>query len=297
MCMSTGIIGIINNPSTSINHHSSGATHIVSSLFGGQILSDKDDWDSFQTLIIYHGPNFRPGTFNIIGGMNDGVIKRCEKLYNSTVPEIYTLDGFQLNEFATKRKLPQFQDFRTMPEINLPQKSKIVIGDSHALSVWPHNEYSISRTDGKTLYGYLKNPRDLSEFDHTILYFGNIDIRFHLCRQENPYTATYELIQRYCEYASKYNSTITNFLPVEYEDRAIPKSGMYKGQRFFGSRELRAELVDRANDIMNASGLNTIKWPDYFTDENGVLRKEVLEPRQSVHIRPLHYIRNQKEQR
>lgn len=292
--MKTGIIGILNNPSKSINHHSSGAVEIVSRLFKADILTEKDDWDSYDDLIIYHGPNFRPGSFNVIGGINADLLERCFKLYYAK-SRVRTLDGFQLNEFARKRNLPEYADYQTIAGTSLPARHHIVVGDSHSLSVWPDDSYTINRMDGKTLYGFLKNPIDISDYRSSILYFGNIDIRFHLCRQADPVQATKDLFSIYCEYAFKHGSTITNLLPIELETRKIPKSGMYKNKPFFGSRKKRAELVEIANEVMNESGLEVIKWPDYFTDNDGVLKNEILEPRQSVHIRPKHYIRNQNQ--
>ncbi len=290
----TGIIGILNNPSTSLNHHSSGATYIVKELFDAEIITENKNWDNYDKLIIYHGPNFREGSFNVIGGINDSVLERCDKL-SKTRSQIYSLDGFQLNEFSIKRDLNTWNNYKTIEKIKLPDMNNIVIGDSHSLSVWPDKSYTIKRMDGKTLYGYLKSPIKLDSYIRSILYFGNIDIRFHLCRQKKPIEATKMLFKRYCDYASKYNSIITNLLPIEDESRVIPKSGMYKNEPFFGSREQRSELVHIANDIMNNSGLETIKWPSYFTNEEGILKMEILEPKQSVHIRPLYYQRNQEK--
>jgi hypothetical protein len=293
--MKTGIVGIINNPATSMNSHSAGMVNIVKQLFDATILNESDDWDVYDRLIIYHGVNFRKDSFNIIGGINDSVIKRCEKLSNYK-GDMKTLDEFQLNSFSQKRKLLSWDNFKDIETISLPEKRKIVIGDSHSISVWPNIEYAISRNDGKTLYGFLKQDRDLSQFDHVIMYFGNIDLRFHLCRQDNPKSATIELFNRYCDYASKYNSTITMLLPVEEEDRKIPKSGQYKGNNFFGSLELRKELRMEANLIIAKSGIDYIDWPSTLLNENGNLSFDVMEPRQSVHLRPSYYMNELKKQ-
>jgi hypothetical protein len=286
----TGIIGVLNNPSTSINHHSSGAVHIVKELFDAIVLTHNDNWDNYDELIIYHGPNFKKGVYNIIGGINEEVLTRSEKL-NKCKSKIYTLDGFQLNEFSVKRNINQYNNTKSFESIDLPERNNIVIGDSHSLSVWPNKSYTIKRIDGKTLYGFLKDPMKLDNYSNSILYFGNIDIRFHLCRQIDPIYSANELMQRYCEFASKNNSTIVNLLPIENEDRIIPKSGMYKNKPFFGSRELRSQLVIQCNEIMNTSGLNTIKWPSFFVDNNNILKQNILEPKQSVHIRPKYYQR------
>ena len=287
-----GIIGILNNPATSLNSHSAGMVYIVSKLFNAKILTETDEWDKFDELIIYHGVNFKEGSFNVIGGINDKIMERANKL-SSFKGKVSTLDGFQLNDFSKKRKLVLWDDVNNIGKVSLPSKPNIVIGDSHSLSVWPNSEYEISRNDGKTLHGFLKMDVDLSKYTRSILYFGNIDIRFHLMRQSNPKKATVDLFSRYCEYANKYGSTITQLLPIENESRIIPGTGKYKGKNFFGSWEERNELRDLANNVMSESGLNIIKWPDYFKNDLGELKFDVMEPKQSVHIKPKFYIRNQ----
>lgn len=292
---SIGIVGILNNPATSLNSHSAGMVHIVSKLFEADILTEQDNWSNYEKIIVYHGVNFKPGSYNIIGGINPSVLQRAEKLNNFKGLK-YTLDGFQLKEFSIKRKLNKYDSVIDMPCIELPKKNSLVIGDSHSISVWPNENYSISRNDGKTLHGFLKTEVDLKAYEHVILYFGNIDLRFHLARQANPHDATKELFNRYCEYASKYNASITQLLPIEDESRKIPKSGQYKGQNYFGSIGLRKELRLIANEIMYKSKLDFIEWPSWFLNEHGNLSFDIMELKQSVHIRPEFYIRNIKKQ-
>ena len=289
--MKKAIVGILNNPATSFNSHSAGMVNIVSELFEATVLNERDDWDQYDMLIVYHGTNFKPGSYNMIGGMSPEVIIRADKLKNFK-GEKYTLDGFQLKDFSIKRKINMYDDVVDMLSIELPKRNNLVIGDSHSLSVWPNANYEISRNDGKTLYGFLKLDMDLSAYEHIIMYFGNIDLRFHLARQNNPIEATKDLFKRYCEYASKYNSTITQLLGIEDESRRIPKSGQYKGENFFGSIELRKELRLIANQVMFESGIPMLEWPQEFLDFNGNLSFDVMEPKQSVHIRPAYYLKN-----
>jgi hypothetical protein len=293
--MKTGIIGILNNPATSQNSHSSGMVNIVKRLFNADVITEKEDWNMYEKLIVYHGVNFRPGAFNIIGGINCEVIARAEKL-STYKGVIESLDGFQLNEFSIKRKLKYYDDFKSLNKINLPDRSNLVIGDSHSISVWPNESYAISRNDGKTLHGFLKLDMDLSKYKHIIFYFGNIDLRFHLAMQSDPIKATKDLFKKYCEYAAKYNSTITMLLPIEDESRKIPKSGQYKGKNFFGSIELRKNLRLEANKIILESGIPYLEWPCEFLDEKGNLSFEIMEPKQSVHIKPKYYMNKIKKQ-
>lgn len=293
--MKTGIIGILNNPATSLNSHSAGMVNIVKELFKADILTENNDWNEYDNLIIYHGVNFKEGSFNVIGGINKELLVRAEKL-SKYLGNIFTLDGFQLKDFSIKRKLNLYDNYRIIEKIELPYKNKLVIGDSHSLSVWPDDSYTISRNDGKTLHGFLKQNIDLSEYEHTILYFGNIDLRFHLCRQNNPIESTKDLFSRYCDYASKFNATITMLLPIEDESRKIPKSGQYKNKNFFGSIEQRKELRLIANNIIKNSGLDYLSWPSSFLNNDGNLSFDVMEPKQSVHIRPLFYMKELKKQ-
>lgn len=293
--MKKGIIGILNNPATSLNSHSAGMVNIVKELFEADILTEKNNWNEYDELIIYHGVNFKEGFFNIIGGINKEVLIRAEKL-SKYLGIIFTLDGFQLKDFSIKRKLHLYDNYKIIEKIELPYRNKLVIGDSHSLSVWPDNSYTISRNDGKTLYGFLKQNIDLSKYIHTILYFGNIDLRFHLCRQNNPIESTKDLFNRYCDYASKFNSTITMLLPIEDESRKIPKSGQYKNKNFFGTIEQRKELRLIANDIIKKSGLDYLEWPSNFLNNQGNLSFDIMEPKQSVHIKPLFYLKNLKNQ-
>ena len=169
---------------------------------------------------------------------------------------------------------------------------KCVIGDSHALSVW-RPTYGLNFTPGRTLHGFLKRntPEEINEkYDEVVLYFGNIDARFHLMRQENPAAATGDLFRKYIEFAKQLkNVTLVNLIPIEHESRKIPGTGLYKKQPFFGTREERQRLRDTANRIMNNSGLKTIQWPEEWVDEDGTKMLDILEMKQSVHLKPKHY--------
>ena len=114
--------------------------------------------------------------------------------------------------------------------------------------------------------------------------------------RSNPQQSTIELFNRYCEYASKYNSSLVQLLPIEDESRKIPNTGLYKGQPFFGGIELRKELRRIANNVMLESKIELLTWPDYFVDEKGNLKFEIMEPKQSVHIKPKYYMKENQKQ-
>lgn len=281
-------IGIMNNPAKGLNSHSAGWNNIVRELIdvNSKILTEQDDWSLYDTLIINHGVNFKQGSYNVIGGIGEEVFLRINKLISfiKSGGKVLSIDGFDINEFINKRKL-DIDFYFDIKQIELPKKDKLIIGDSHSISIWPDNSYGISRNDGKTLYGFLKDPIKADWY-----YFGNIDIRFHLCRQKDPVAATVELVNRYIDLCKKYNAKATCLLPVEMEDRKIPNSGKYKGQNFFGSRNLRLSLVHIFNRYLVASGIDVHKWPNEWYDNIEFYQNEVMEPKQSVHIRPKYYV-------
>lgn len=285
--MKTGFIGILNNPATSLNSHSAGWNHLVRMLIdpSADFLDETDDWSSYDRLIINHGLNFRPGVFNIIGGIGESVHARISRLGDALESsEILQFDGFQMCDFIKKRLSEEYEFNGEIPSIHLPERSKVVLGDSHSISVWPGPDHSIERRDGQTLWGFLKNPKHADFF-----YLGNIDVRFHLCRQPDPVAAMEDLAARYIEHAKSCAARVSCLLPVESESRKIPGTGLYKGKPFYGSREDRAFLVESFNAILMESGLSVHTWPSEWYENIEQYEREIMEPRQSVHIRPKHY--------
>jgi hypothetical protein len=291
MATKIGFIGIINNPSSSLNSHSAGWNHLIRRSISEDavILSERDEWNDYDMLIINHGPNFRTDVFNVIGGIGDAIHLRIHKLIEYK-GDLRQIDGFQLKHFLKMRKVEGYVFDKYICGITLPEKEGgVLVGDSHAISVWPDSDWKIDRRDGKTLYGFLKNP---SYAD--MLYFGNIDIRFHLGRQPDPHQATHELVTKYIAYARSIGAIVTCLLPVESETRKLPGTGLYKTKPFFGTRELRSELVDLFNQTLKQSGLRYHEWPKAWYSDIKFYEDEVMEPRQSVHIRPKYYVTHQR---
>lgn len=286
-----GMIGILNNPASSWNSHSAGWNRIMQAVIADQlgscdILTEQDDWLKYDRLIINHGVNFREGIFNVVGGVSDEVIWRANKLIDYVIfgtGFVNQIDGFQFDDFLKKRNI-DLAGIGEIPKIEFNSYDKTLVGDSHSISVWPGIGWNIHRMDGKTLYGFLKNPSYADMY-----YFGNIDIRFHLARQKDPLQATLDLVGRYIEHAKDNNAKVVCLLPVESESRKIPGSGKYKGQPFYGSQKLRQELVDVFNEELLMSGLPVRRWPQEWYDDPIFFQNEVMEPRQSVHLRPKFY--------
>jgi hypothetical protein len=286
----------MNNPATSMNSHSAGWNFILRDTIDPEahFLTEESHWNAYDELYINHGVNFKPGSYNIIGGITPEVIQRVELLNTFSRRLVYSVDGFDFADFLAKR-LPEKRCYQNIMPWKFPEKTQHVIGDSHSLSVWPGPDWSINRIDGKTLWGFLKMTKIAKTIWYNtgpcILYFGNIDVRFHLSRQRKPFLAAEKLIDDYMNYGVKVKATLTNLLPIEDESRKIPGTGLYKGKPFFGSQQLRQELSDYINEKMNSEYHETIKWPDYFKTKQGYMNIEIMEPKQSVHIRPKYYKR------
>jgi hypothetical protein len=295
---------MLNNVGSSQSHHGGGYYHVMLNILKSEHPGDLDvnpdpsTWNEYERLYILEGVNYQENVFNFIGGPQPEHRAKLEAMANYKGLAIAVNVPIDLNVFNKRFNIDhQFTainciDFARLHANNTKQ---LVRGDSHSLSAWRPG-FGLDRTDGKTLFGFLKDADSLIEewnqkYDEVVLYFGNIDIRFHLMRQDNPAEAVGDLIRRYVEFARKLNNaTLVNLLPVEHESRKLPGTGLYLKQPYFGTRQERSRLVDTANRIMNNSGLKTLKWPNEWIDEDGMKMFEYMEPKQSVHLKPKYYI-------
>lgn len=251
------------------------------------------EWNDYNTLLVCEGVNFVEGSYNVPGGPQPEHYEKIKAAAAFPGRIFFINKRFDFEGFNKRLKIPDltFADghlSNTFLEHGWASK-KAVIGDSHALSVWRPG-YTLDFTPGRTLHGFLNRntPEQINErFDQVVLYFGNIDLRFHLMRQQKPFSATVDLFNRYVEFARKLkNVTLVNLIPVEHESRKIPGTGLYKGKPFFGTRLERMELWETANKIMNESDLKTIQWPEDWVDADGTKMLDILESKQSVHLKP-----------
>ena len=302
--MKAAVVGMLNNVGSSQSHHGGGYYHVMLNILKSEhpgdleINPDTSTWNEYERLYILEGVNYQENTFNFIGGPQPEHKAKLEAMANYKGLAIAVNVPIDLNVFNKRFNIDhQFTAINCIDFARLHANStrKLVRGDSHSLSVWRPG-FGLDRTDGKTLFGFLKDADSLvdewnEKYDEVVLYFGNIDIRFHLMRQDNPAEAVGDLIRRYVEFASKLNNaTLVNLLPVEHESRKLPGTGLYLKQPYFGTRQERMRLVDTANRIMNNSGLNTLQWPNEWIDEDGMKMFEYMEPKQSVHLKPKYYM-------
>jgi len=186
----------------------------------------------------------------------------------------------------------------------------LVFGDSHSLSAW-NEEAALCRNDGQTLNGAINTGFDqwIERFDgiKTLrTYFGNIDIRHHVCRlysgEETQLVAIKELVKRYFHELErvklKYGLEqieIVAALPIENTSRKLPKTGYYKGQPYWGTWDERMMISLEFNRICRSicdrlTGYTFVEWPNEFVNSRGELDFAFMERPQSVHISPEHYM-------
>jgi len=303
--MKAAVVGMLNNVGSSQSHHGGGYYHVMMNILKAEhtlgdldINPDPSTWNEYERLYILEGVNYQENIFNFIGGPQPEHRAKIEAMANYKGLAIAVNVPIDLNIFNKRFGVDhQFAAINCLDFARLHGNTtrKLVRGDSHSLSVWKPG-FGLDRTDGKTLFGFLKDADTLvdtwnEQYDEVVLYFGNIDLRFHLMRQENPRAATGDLFRRYIEFAKKLNNvTLVNLLPVEHESRKLPGTGLYLKQPYFGTRQERARLVDTANRIMNNSGLKTLQWPNEWINEDGMKMFEYMEPKQSVHLKPKYYM-------
>jgi hypothetical protein len=303
--MLVGLVSMMGNVGATLNSQGGGYGLIQTKMLWDNHPHDTVDvnpppsmWGNYDLLYICEGVNFVAGSFNVPGGPQPLHTEKMKAIAEFKGELRYSNSIFDFNKFNQRLKIEA-----TFPETHRVsfyntflahglESRKAVIGDSHALSVWKP-QHTLDFTAGRTLHGFLKREsveHINNRFDEVTLYFGNIDLRFHLMRQENPQQATADLFNRYVEFAKQLKkATLVELLPVEHESRKIPGTGLYKKQPFFGTREERMQVREIANEIINNSGLEVIQWPSEWIDADGTKMLDILEMKQSVHLRPKHY--------
>ena len=169
------------------------------------------------------------------------------------------------------------------------------ISYSHSLSAW-HPEAALCRNDGQTLNGAINKgfetwlaPFDMaariegSGIEKLRTYFGNIDIRHHICRlYEGPdiVSETRKLVKRYFTELDRIKELydikeieVVAALPIENISRKLPKTGYHKGKPYWGSWDDRDTAVQIFNAVCRGlcerlEGYTFIEWPNHFKNEN-----------------------------
>lgn len=289
---------------------------------GGQLV---EDFNEFDRLYVYHGNDWG-GSLNLYGG--------CEKFpyaFNTRnfskfkgevfslaidFPDYYNILGDKL-EKTKARSLPLAAelydvDLENMLSMQKRAKtlkypnitSKIVIGDSHSICMYRAG-WTINSVPYKTLHGalstgldtFIMDPyTDKSQVTDVEIYFGNIDVRHHLCRQPDRDLAVNEICERYYTAARELYDRYPNLksvgvyepLPIENESRVIPTTGWYEKKPFFGSwaerNEIRNKFIDKMKELCYDDRVKLIEWTGYLFNSKGELDLKKMEYKKSVHL-------------
>jgi len=270
-----------------------------------------------EIAYIDHGANFS-GTLNLFGGANKDVFDRINRVMTSE--KVVSLDHEMpdygemlrkrigakttyegITEAWCDRLSIKCKWVKSLKMEEHPNVSKgITVGDSHTIA-YANKGDVIFRNDGKTLYGALKE--GLNTFMRDALFnkanrdtpvtfcFGSIDIRHHICRHGD---LDKTMIERYIDQA--YSVTNKPFfakpVPVEFEERRIPKSGFYKGEPFYGSWEDRwnvtGEFITHLHDLLPKEQI--IGPPEeWYRMDPEKYAKTHMELSSSFHIAPIYY--------
>ena len=269
-----------------------------------------DDINSFDSIYVYHGNDWF-GSLNLFGGMKnygniDNLIRfskidKTKKVYSLWIdhPKYSEMLEPRLNgEIHPDWHKVDWENLKyiennaiTIREIEIVNRA--VAGDSHAICMYRPGWF-VNSVPFKTLHGALKEGlqtfiqphHEIAEF-----YFGNIDVRHHLCRQPDPEMATRDLANRYYTQLSQLDLAKVyayELLPIEHESRVLPKTGYYKGTPFYGSWEdrNRCRLIfkDEMRKLCARGSVNFIEWVDPLLNDRGELDFECMEKPKSVHL-------------
>ncbi len=250
------------------------------------VLTKNDDVSQYDVWLVALPMEFQ-GSYNLFGGAQDDTAMRMQRLIdfpgrvfclNREMPDIGKFAESRMkscsqmwSELDTKRLSEICANTATL---DLTLESDIfVLGDSHSVSVYKPGA-NISRNDGKTLYGVLKEGIENyipQGTQHLISYFGNIDVRHHICRQADPLFSAITLAEDYIKHLETLNIpqiTVVGLLPIEYEERRIPKTGWHKGTPFIGSQKERSEIMNGFNQtikrLCKEKGFEFKEWPEHW---------------------------------
>lgn len=277
-----------------------------------------------NTIYIDHGVNFN-GSLNLFGGLNNDIYKKFNILLmcidqgtkiislDHDMPdfgEMFTkrIGNSSTCEFITKdwcNKISSMcKKITSLKHSDLEHHEGITIGDSHSIA-FAKKKDMILRMDGKTLHGALKYDFDsfmdsieiTDKVERVTLCFGSVDIRHHILRHNYDINSMLnEYINKAHQISDKFNIDveIATPVPVEYEQRRIPKTGYYNDTPFFGSREQRYILTKRWIEYLKHNYENVVQPPEYWYEMDPELyAKQIMEQNSSVHIAPMYYRRNQ----
>lgn len=277
-----------------------------------------DNWCDYDEIYIHHG--IVSGKFipNFFDGISEKVTNKFKQLIEFDSNKLFSLDidMFDYGKYIKEKRLSVAttcdsaklldwdkvskicRNIKTVKQTNL-LSNHLIVGDSHSASVYVKGAV-INRFDGKTLNGALSSGLKtfIEPYGQNIskltFYFGNIDIRHHLCRlNDGDYIKNVdELMKRYeaeLLELTGYDIELIEALPIENESRKISYSaGKYKGKSFYGSWEQRNLCRNYFNvklkEICERNGFMYYQHPSIYVNSIGELKFYVMEPNNNVHL-------------
>jgi len=312
----------LSNPPRKANSHVRGwAVHWAETARGS--VAHKGEVPTNEPCVYFfeHGVNFGGG-LNLFGGLNDDVAQSVISFVEHWNPQsrLFSCDidmpdyasmlrgrlgATSTSAIITENDINKFglilETAKTIRNCDLPGYRKVCIGDSHTAAFTDKNSTGL-RKNGQTLFGALKNNYLQESIDslHSdirviTVCFGSIDIRHHICRQSDPKASIDKMLDDLLELTKKNSHLefeVCGPVPVEYEGRRIPKTGFYKGDPFFGSREQRLELTLYWIEGLKKRFKNVVTVPEnWYSMDGEVFAKDKMEFGGSVHLSPESYRR------
>jgi len=330
--MSKLIVSPITNHANRIYSHRTGWARMWQKCLPSTQLAHNCDWSSAEVVYFEHGMEFNENSKGVNAFLKDPKswdnLARKARMIQGFEGKIVSLDidcpdyGMRLRSRVKPHSTDAYKnlDFQLISErcknaTTMRQSDRdcdtLVLGDSHALAAWREDAF-LCRNDGQTLNGAINRGFAfwIDRFAANGLsglrtYFGNIDIRHHICRLETSETAhehlVMSLVQQYvAELVScrdKYELDeveVVAVLPIENESRKLPKTGWYKGKPFWGSWAERTRVAQVFNEELRRlsaqNNFTVIEWPACFKNIDDELDFGMMERPRSVHISPEHYL-------
>lgn len=282
--------------------------------------ADLEKIRSADTWVISHGMEFKEA-YNLNGGWLPEHSERLKLMITKGFDGILSLERpmpdlvgllrpraekseFNLTDFEWNKLKTIQENALVLEHSNLiSNPTRVVLGDSHSVARYQKNT-RVLRFDGLTLYGLLNRGIEetldyfgLDPIEKLVIQAGNIDIRHHLAREPDIYTAIDNLmirlesqIQPLIKYGRVLEVEMTDPYPIEFEARKLPKTGFYKGTPFFGSWLERNEIRQLFSSKLHTYFENVKKWPSsWYTMDPEEYANTFMEKPRSVHLSPEFY--------
>ena len=309
--MNKAIISLAaSNPPMRDYSHSAGWCHKWQDLTGADVLTE---WDAetlsmYDRVAIWNDVNGSEGKLNLMGfQLNDEKTgQKIQKRINELNKHFEKQGGVCQLDYAqsyytcmSKRGLKAYEWMDEIPYVKQTDinKKQIAIGDSHTTSITPSG-WASNRNDGQTLHGALK--RGLRSYltgneEEVVFKFGDIDLRHHSMRQEDPTNAIEILVREYLvqmmdiQQVSNIKVYACEAMPQTPDSRVIPKTGFYKGEAYYGTLEQRQEMTQLFNKLLHRSMSNVVSYDGKYYDADGCLDVTKMESKRSFHLAPHSY--------